>query len=127
MKHKTFKNIIAVSSGLLGFITAISITQGNYIIPLVVMALLTALIATLKMKVKEKTVLTDERIDKIAGKAARITYVITTYILAIATVIFAALSKETPEFFNYALITSVTCGIMFVTYVLAVYYFNKKN
>ncbi len=126
MKYKTFRIASAISSGLLGFITAISITHGNYIIPLTAMAVFAALIATLKMYVTEKKVLTDERIDKIAGKAAKITFVIMLYFLAIATVIFAALSKSTPEFFNYTLITSVTCGIMLVTYLIAVAYFNKK-
>ena len=127
MKTKTFKWISSVSSGILGFVTAICIINGNFIIPLTAMALFTVLIATLKMKVKDKEVLTDERMDRVAGKAARLVYIITTYILAIATVIFAALSKTHDVFFGYSAITSATCIGMLLLYIAALSYYNHKK
>jgi len=127
MKTKTFKWISSVSSGILGFVVAICIINGNFIIPLAGMALFTVLIATLKMKVKDKELLTDERVDKIAGKAAKLVYILTTYILAIATVVFAALSRTNDVFFGYSAITSATCIGMLLLYIAALSYYNHKK
>ena len=127
MKTKTFKWISSVSSGVIGIIVAVSIIKGDFIIPLIAMALFTVLIATLKTKVKDKELLTDERVDKIAGKAAKLVYILTTYILAIATVIFAALSKTHDVFFGYSAITSATCIGMLLLYIAALSYYNHKK
>jgi len=125
MKNKTFTWISSLISGILGVIIAISIINGNFIIPLIAMALGTLATATLKMKVTD--IITDERLDRIAGKASKIVYIVTTYALAIATVIFAALSKNYESFFGYAMITATTeIGMLLLYIVTLSYYSNKK-
>ncbi len=126
MKHKTFSVLSSLGAGLLGAITAISVSFGNYLIPLFCMVLFIVLIASLKTFVKEKTVLVDERLNIIYGKAARITWIITLYLFAGATVVFGALSKTRPELFGYSILTSVACFAMMIIYLVAVYFFNRK-
>ena len=126
MKYKTFRKLNIIAAGLLGVIIAISVTLGNAIIPIVAMAIFTALIATFRFRVTDIPI-SDERLDKIAGKASRMVYIITTYILAIATVIFAALSKTYPVFFGYSTLASTTCIGMMLIYIIAFNYYNKKK
>ncbi len=126
MKNKTFTLILSLSSFFLGVIAAGCIIKGNWIIPIIAMVLFTVLISTLKLFIKEKTVMTDERIEKISGKAAKITYIIATYLLAVASIIFAAISKNQPEFFWYSAITSISCFGMLIIYSIIFSYLNKK-
>ncbi len=126
MKNNLFKFILSLSSFTLGVISAVSVTKGNWVIPVITMVLFTVFISTLKLFVKDKEVLIDERIDEISGKAAKMTYVVFTYLLAVATIIFAALSKNQPEFFWYSVITSVTCFGMLIIYSILFSYLNKK-
>ena len=126
MKNNTFRTVTAITSALLGATIAISVSKGNFIITLVLMAISTALIATLKLRVSDVP-LTDERIDKVAGKAARTVYIIMTYLFAIATVVFAALSKSNSLFSGYMAITSIVCMSMLLLYMAAFAYYNKKR
>lgn len=126
MKNKIFKVALSLSSFALGVISAVFVTKGNWIIPIIAMAIVTILISALKIRVKDKVVISDERTEVIAGKAARVTWQVMGYSLAIATIIFAALSKTKPEFFEYSIITSASCFGMILTYLIASSYLNRK-
>lgn len=126
MKNKVYTFILSSSSFVLGIVSAVSVTKGNWIVPIVAMAIVTILVSAIKMRVKDKVVLSDERTEVIAGKAARVTWQVMGYALAVATIVFAALSKTRPEFFEYSVITSASCFAMILTYLLASSYFNRK-
>ena len=125
MKNKTFTLITMVVCAVIGGVTAGFIIKGNYIIPIITMVLGTVLTATLKMKVTD--VITDERLDRIVGKAAKTVYIVTTYALALATVIFAALSKSHESYFGYSVITSSTVIGMLLLYMISLSYYDHKK
>lgn len=112
-------------AAILGIVTAASIIKGNIILPLIAIALVTAFIATIKMKVTD--VISDERDYIVAGKASRIVYLVTTYALVIATIIFASFGKTYSAFFGYSIITVSTGLGMMVLYSITLYYYNKKG
>lgn len=120
-KYKFYKLALVI---IIAIIIGSFVSAGNYIISIIVIFVSLILMFLLKSKVNK--VLTDERIDKIAGRAARITFIISVYFMAIAGLILISLRTKYPEFLitGYAL-SYITCG-MLILYAIIFRYYNLK-
>lgn len=121
-KFKIYRLIIVI---ILTAIMSTFVAIGNFIIPLIIFAIAFVVMFLLNKKTKE--LLTDERIDKIAGRASRITMSIFVIIMAVAGITLVALRNVYPQ---YALLGNVLlfseCGMMLLYFILFKYYSKKK-
>jgi uncharacterized membrane protein len=109
---------------ILAIIVGSSVSAGNYIIPIIALIAGVALMFLLKTKVN--TVLTDERVDKIAGNAAKLTFTISTFGMAIAGVVLISLRTKYPEFLLLGnVLAYITCG-MLILYAILFKFYNLK-
>lgn len=109
---------------ILAILVGSFVTSGNYIFPIILLIVAVCLMFFLKSKVEG--VLTDERVDKIAGKAAKLTFTISTFAMAIAGLILISLRTKYPEFLitGYTL-SYITCA-MLVLYAILFKFYNLK-
>ena len=125
MKYKKFQFYKMIIAFVLAAIIAGFSAAGNYIVPIVALGIAVLLMYVMKTKVKE--VISDERIEKIAGKASYLTYTIATIGCALAGMVLLALRKKYPEYMpvSYTL-TYVACG-MILLYLIFYKYYNAKK
>jgi uncharacterized membrane protein len=120
-QYTTIKLIIVV---IISMTTSQSIILGNYIIPIMVIALSTAILLYLRKHVKE--VMADERDYETGGTAARWTIQIYSWLAVIAMFILYANKNLNP---SYEIVASVlaysTCFLMF-TYSI-IFRYNQKS
>ena len=125
MDSKQFKTMKIIIVFTLSLIISVFVTTRNVIVPLVAVIVAIILMFLLKKNVHE--VLSDERIEKIAGKAGYLTYSISAVILAMAGMVMMGLRQKFPELFPVAIAFSYTsCGMM-VIYLFFFYYHSKKK
>jgi uncharacterized membrane protein len=121
-KYKVYKLILVI---LLAIIMSAFVALGNFIIPLIIFFLAFVLMFFLRKNVEKK--LTDERIEGIAGKVARIVLTISAVSMAVAGIVLVALRKVYPQYLSIGNILIYTeCGMMLLYSVLFKYYSNKK-
>jgi uncharacterized membrane protein len=124
MKYNNFKFYKTVLVIILAILVGVSVTVGNYIIPII--GLVVGVVLLLLLKTNVNTVLTDERVDKIAGSAAKITMVVSTFGMAIAGVILISLRTKYPEFLLLGnVLAYITCG-MLILYAILFKFYNLK-
>ncbi len=124
MKYEKFKLYRTVLALLLGIIVSSFIIAGNYIVPLIAIAIATIMVIFLKSKVKEP--LSDERVDSIAGKAAKTSYSILVLSTSIMGVIFFALRNTHPELLLTGYILSyLTCGALLIYVGFFSYHYKR--
>jgi uncharacterized membrane protein len=117
-KFQFYKILLVIA---LGLIVASFVTAGNYVIPLLAAAI--AFVAMYFLRRKVKAVISDERIERIAGKAAYMTYSIVAVGFALATIILMALRNDYPAYVPIAYtLAYTTCGMIFLYAVLFKYY-----
>ncbi len=121
-KFRIYKMIIAAALGAIvgGFVSA-----GNYIIPLIAVAAAFLLMYTLKKRVDG--VLTDERIEKISGRAAYFTYMATVILATLSGITLMALKDKNPVYQPLAFTsTFLACGMIYL-YGIMFRYYNRKD
>ena len=117
MNKKTFLFIRLLIAILLGSLVSISITIGNYILPII--AILSIIILFHALKKKVKGVIADERDYQIGGKAARNAISIYCLTMAILATTMMAMSKTHPDFsLPGQIIAYSTCGLLILYSVL---------
>jgi len=128
MNYQQFKKIKA----LIAFFVLATVVMA-IIYNLIVLALAGAFIGVLFLflvRKKTKAVLTDERLQNISGRAARLTYIILTSVIAFFSLSFIIISrKAVPEQANYdqlGIILSYTTLFSLALYSLSYKYFSKK-
>jgi uncharacterized membrane protein len=123
MKYEQFRTYMLVLTLILAALVAVFVVAGNYIIPL--LAIIVAIGIKITLKKKVKGVISDERIEGIAGKAAQLTYVLSIFAVTILSLTLIALRKQFPllEPVAYSL-AYVACGIMLL-YTAAFKYYNR--
>jgi len=103
---------------------SVSINMGNYLAPVIAIAVGMILIRLGRQRVKE--VLADERDYTMAGNAARYSVAVFSIIMVIGMFILMALQDKNPEFANIAMLLAyLTCGLMLLN--SAVFYFLKAK
>lgn len=110
-QYTTIKLIIVV---IISMTTSQSIILGNYIIPIMVIALSTAILLYLRKHVKE--VIADERDYEVGGNAARWTIQIYSWIALIAMFILYANKNINPAYEIIASVLAYSTCLLMLTY-----------
>ena len=119
--YRLYKILIVI---LLASIASTFVALGNFVIPLIVFFLAAVLMFFLKKNVDAK--LTDERMDAIGGKAARMVMTISAILMAIAGIILVSLRNTYPQGLIIGNILIYTeCGMMLFYTILFKYYAKK--
>ena len=124
MKIKQYQFYKLVMVMILAAIVGGFVVNGNFIVPLIVLLIAVVLMFILKRNVNG--VLSDERLENIAGKASRITFTIATVLMAISGLILIALRDKYPEYYILGNVFAyLTCGLLFL-YVAIFKYYSRK-
>lgn len=124
MRYKEYRFYKMVLVIVLAILVGNFVVAGNYVFPLVAFIIACGLMFLLKTKVEEP--LSDERVNKIAGNAARITFTISTLVMAIMGMILIALRTKYPKYLLTGYVLSYfVCGTLFL-YSFLFKYYNKK-
>jgi uncharacterized membrane protein len=101
------------------------VSAGNFVIPLFAFLVALILMFFLKKNLKEK--LTDEMIEKIAGKVSRIVMTASILIMAIAGIVLISLREKFPQYLvvGYAFAYFV-CAMLIAHSILFKFFLNKK-
>lgn len=125
MQAKTFLFIRLLTAASLAMIVSVSITLGNYVLPLVAMTAAIVFLWTTKKKVQ--AVLEDELDYKVAGDASRYATTIYAILSAILGIYFMARRADNSA---YELLGSVlcysTCFLMILQSLLFKFLRNKN-
>ena len=120
-QYKFYKLLIVM---ILAAIVGAFVTNGNFVIPLIVLLVAVILMFLLKRNVNE--VLTDERLEHITGRASRLTFTIATVLIAVSGLILIALREKYPEYYLLGNVFAyLTCGLLFL-YVIIFKYYSRK-
>ncbi len=120
-QYKLYKLLIVM---VLAAIVGSFVTAGNFIIPLIVLLAAVTFMLLLKRNVNET--MTDERIEHIAGRASRLTFTITMFLMAIAGLILIALRDKCPECYTLGNVFAyLACGMLLIYAVIFKYYSRK--
>lgn len=92
MNYKKFKQIKIITTSFVSATIAIAVVYNNIILALA--GMLIGILFLFLVRKKTKVVLVDERIEKIAGKAARLTYSILTVTIALLSLLFIMIGKK---------------------------------
>ncbi|MFA4960418.1 MAG: DUF2178 domain-containing protein [Candidatus Pacearchaeota archaeon] len=125
MEYRKFMIYRVLIVVILAMIVSTFVSIGNYIIPLVVFILAIITMFTLKKKIIEK--LTDERIDKIAGKASRITMTVSVLAMVLIGIVLIALRESYPEYLIVGnVLAYFACGILIFYSILFKIFLKMK-
>jgi uncharacterized membrane protein len=124
MDSKTFSVYKIVIAAVLGILIGSTVVIGNFIIPIIAVAIAWIIMYALKKKVKG--VLSDERIEKVAGKASYMTYMIMTMAMTLTGVVLMALRTKWPYFEPVAYtLVYLACGMMLLYSLLFKIYYSR--
>jgi uncharacterized membrane protein len=121
-QYQVYKLLIVI---ILAAIVSGFVVKGNFIIPLIVLLIAVILMFILKKNVKEA--LTDERIEKIAGKVSRIIFSAAVLLMAIAGLVLIALRERYPEYYLIGNILAYFACIMLFVYSILFKYYSRKE
>jgi uncharacterized membrane protein len=121
-KYRLYKLVLII---LLVAMISTFVSLGNFIAALVVFAISIMLMIILKKNVK--AVLSDERADKVGGKAARIVLSVSALIMAAVGITLVSLRDTHSQFLLIGdILLFLECGMMLFYAILFKYYYNKK-
>ncbi len=126
MKYQQFKKVKALVASFVSATVAIAVVYNNIVLALA--GVIIGILFLFLVRRKTKAVLVDERIQTIAGRAARLTYTILTVILAFLSLIFIGAGRRTGEA-NYealGVILSYITLFSLALYSLSYKYMSKK-
>jgi len=126
MNYQEFKKIKILTTSFISAIVAIAVVYDNIILALA--GVLIGVLFLFLVRKKTKIILVDERIQIIAGRAARLTYVISTVIIAFLSLIFVGIGRQTGEadYETLGIILSYITLFSVASYSLSYKYFSKK-
>jgi len=126
MNIKKFKFIRVVISLFVAITVSIAVTLDNVI--LAFSGVLIGMLFLFLVKKKSKAVLYDERVKAIAGDSARLTYVVSTLVLAFLSLMFLTGSNrlESPFVETLGTIFSYTALFNVAVFAICFQYFNRK-
>lgn len=126
MTYKSFKKIRLLIIILIAIIVATAVSINNFY--LAVSGILIGLLFNILVRSKLRKKLVDERIVSLSGKAARMTYVISTLTLAILSLflIFSGRQHQDTTTETIGIIFSYIAMLNIAIYAISFRYFNKK-
>lgn len=95
MNYKQFKTTKALISSFISVTVAIAVVYNNILLSFA--GVLIGVLFLILVRKKTKAVLVDERIQSIVGKAARLTYTISTITIALLSLIFTTTGRQSGE------------------------------
>jgi uncharacterized membrane protein len=125
MTAKKFLIYRLISTFIIGLVVAISITRGNYLLPIVTILTMMIVLYALKRQVKE--VLEDERDYEIAGKAARYTLSIFSALAGVFIIILFALRSSYPIYETIGVTLAYAVCALLLAYSAIFKYFNNRG
>lgn len=125
MSYKNYRMIQAINGGILGAIFAVSISFGNWIIPIIAVIVSLVILTILRRSVKE--IISDERTYAIREKSSLITLQIGVVGMAVAGAVLLGISRDSTSTLGQIAITLeyITCALLIISYVTYYYYKNK--
>lgn len=121
-RYTAYKVLITI---ILAIIIGIFVTIGNFVVSLVAFLVAIVLMFLLRKNVNAK--LTDERMDIIGGKAARIVMTASALLMAAGGIVLISLRNTHPQYLIIGNILIYTeCGMMLLYSILFRYYSNRK-
>lgn len=121
-QYNTIRLVIVV---ILAMFMGNMIVLKNYFLPLILIAVTSLLLFSLRKKVKG--VLADERDYELGGKSALLTMQIYSWTAVVAMFIFLALSGKNPVYNAIAQTLSFSVCYFMLLYSVIFSYYNKKN
>jgi uncharacterized membrane protein len=123
MTLKQFKTVKIVAAMCLGAITGWAVLRENYIIPVIALAIVSALFIYLRSKVKE--IIADERDYEIGGRAARLSITIFSWIAIFMIFLFMAFQKTNQDYAIVVATLSYSVCLLLIIYS-SLYFFHNK-
>ncbi len=123
MTAKRFLVYRLIAAALIGAIVSLSITLGNYILP--VAAILTFILVLRALKKQVKEVLEDERDYEIAGKAARYALSVFSAMAAVVIIVLFARRGQNPLYEAIGSTLAYAICALLIFYSLIFKYFQK--
>jgi uncharacterized membrane protein len=125
MSYKTYRMIQALIIVVMAFLAAWVATSDNWLLLIPVMVVFGAILFFLRRKVTE--VVVDERVNIIAGKASRLSFVVFVMLAVISAAILIYLGKDSSDvLFNIGLTLDFAACALMVLYWAAYFYYNRK-
>ena len=126
MNYKTFKKIKILITSFISAIIAMAVVLNNMILALT--GILIGILFLFFVKKKIKIILVDERIKSVGGYAARLTYIISTSVIAFLSLVFILSGRRTGEIQMEALgiILSYVTLLNLAIYSMSYKYYLKK-
>lgn len=125
MKYKTYRVYKIFIVILMTLAIAALVSSGNYILSLIIFA--AAIILEILLRKRVNIPLSDERLDKIAGKASRIVMVSFALLMAAVGIVFISLREIS---IYYVIIGNTLIGIecsMMLLYAILFKYYSRKT
>ncbi len=126
MNYKQFKRIKALTISFVSATVAIAVVYNNIILALAGVSI--GMLFLFLVRKRTKTILVDERIQSIGGRAARLTYVVLTITIAFFSLVFIVSGRRFGEA-NYEMLGIILSYITLFSlalYSLSYKYFSKK-
>ena len=121
-RYRAYKLLITI---LLIAMLSTFVSWGNFILALAVFAIAIVLMMILRKNVKG--VLSDERADKVGGKAARVVLSVSALLMAAAGITLVSLRNVHPQYLILGnCLLFLECGMMLFYAILFRYYYSKK-
>lgn len=126
MNYKQFKKIKILITSFVSVMVAMAVIYDNIILALAGVSI--GMLFLFLVRKKAKIVLVDERIQKISGRAARLTYTILTVTVALLSLIFIGSGRQTGEagYEMLGIILSYITLFSIALYALSYKYISKK-
>lgn len=112
---------------MLSFLISTSLSLGNYYLPLVFMLTAMAVLYYCRKQLKTKDVLVDERDYQIAGRAARYTLYIYSWLGAIGAFVLIALADKKGNFYSISRYLALSVCFLMLTNVLIFRYLSGRG
>ncbi len=124
MSYRTFRIIeLAIVAGLAS-LTVYAVSGGIAWLPAPAVVIALVLMLWLRRRIKE--VVSDERNETIANKAARLTFIAATLIMVSGGVTLSALSQSRPDLETYANMLVFGAGGLMIIYLFATLYYSGR-
>jgi len=126
MTYKNFKIIRLFIIAFIAAIVAAAVSVNNFY--LAITGVFIGILFNLLVRSKFRKKLVDERIENISGRASRMTYMLTTLILAILGLFLIFSGREHQDIYTEGLgvIFSYIAMLNLAIYAISFRYFNKK-
>jgi uncharacterized membrane protein len=125
MDKKTFNYVRIFTAMIIAAVCSVSVTLGNYILPLVVGV--TSAVVIYAMKKQVKGVLADERDYQVAGKAARWTLYFYTVAAAVSSLVLMAVRGNGSGYELAAQIFAYSACALLITQSLLFKIFSRTS